>query len=337
MTYAAPRFEHLRHLSDALGLHEHALLSEPRPEHGYCLDDVARALVVVCRTTGRDGAQLDLVEQYLSFVLAAQQPDGAVVNRRSVSGDWNGDPSLEDCWGRSLWGLGAVVSGTAEQETRDRALAAFETGAAARSPYLRAMAYAGIGAAEVLAVMPEHAGARTLLRDAADRVCVPGPDPRWPEARLEYANALLPEVLIAAGALLDDAVALERGLAMLTWLLASETSEVGHLSVTPVGGRELDERAPGGDQQPIEVAALADACARAHGITGDQRWADATMLAASWFFGSNDSGVRMIDLVSGGGWDGLEAGGRNENQGAESTLAVISTLQQARRVFLSRV
>ncbi len=40
----------------------------------------------------------------------------------------------------------------------------------------------------------------------------------------------------------------------------------------------------------------------------------------------------MIDPVSGGGHDGLEAGGRNENQGAESTLAMMSTLQQASRL-----
>jgi hypothetical protein len=35
--------------------------------------------------------------------------------------------------------------------------------------------------------------------------------------------------------------------------------------------------------------------------------------------------------VSGGGYDGLERLGRNENQGAESTLALLSTFQLARR------
>jgi len=41
--------------------------------------------------------------------------------------------------------------------------------------------------------------------------------------------------------------------------------------------------------------------------------------------------------VSGGGHDGLEAGGRNENQGAESTLAMLSTLQQASRLGVPTV
>jgi len=35
----------------------------------------------------------------------------------------------------------------------------------------------------------------------------------------------------------------------------------------------------------------------------------------------------LYDPVSGDGCDGLERFGRNENQGAESTLAALSTLQ----------
>jgi hypothetical protein len=42
----------------------------------------------------------------------------------------------------------------------------------------------------------------------------------------------------------------------------------------------------------------------------------------------------MYDEVSGGGFDGLESHGVNINQGAESTLALVSTMQRARS-FLS--
>ena len=40
----------------------------------------------------------------------------------------------------------------------------------------------------------------------------------------------------------------------------------------------------------------------------------------------------MYDPVSGGGYDGLEPDGPNLNQGAESTLAMLSTLQHAQRL-----
>jgi hypothetical protein len=46
----------------------------------------------------------------------------------------------------------------------------------------------------------------------------------------------------------------------------------------------------------------------------------------------HDQGTPLYDLLSGGGYDGLERRGRNENQGAESTLAALSTLQQRRRL-----
>ena len=55
-------------------------------------------------------------------------------------------------------------------------------------------------------------------------------------------------------------------------------------------------------------------------------------LAWRWFLGENDTMTVMFDPVTGGGYDGLERAGRNDNQGAESTLAMLSTAQQARRV-----
>jgi hypothetical protein len=54
------------------------------------------------------------------------------------------------------------------------------------------------------------------------------------------------------------------------------------------------------------------------------------LAAAAWFEGANDVGVRMYDPHSGGGYDGLTPDGPNTNQGAESTLAYISTMQRAR-------
>jgi hypothetical protein len=46
----------------------------------------------------------------------------------------------------------------------------------------------------------------------------------------------------------------------------------------------------------------------------------------------SDRGTLMWDPATGGAYDGLTQHGANINQGAESTLALISTLQQARRV-----
>ena len=324
----APIYTHLRRLTDAGGLYEHAEGITPRREHGYCLDDVARALVVVCRA--EDAPELDdLREQYLTFVLAAQEPDGRFHNRRRSDLTWPDTASVEDCWGRALWGLGTAVART--PHLREQALAGFEAGAVLRSPHRRAMAFAALGAAEVLAVLPRHREARALMTAVAVAVGRPPADKAWtcPEPRLSYANAVLPEALLAAGAALDSPSLVADGLGLLRWLLDGQTRR-GHLSVVPAGGRGPGEIGPAFDQQPIEVAALADACARAHLIAGRQLWAQGTELAAAWFLGVNDSGTPLHDPATGGGFDGLEPAGRNENQGAESTLALLSTLQQAR-------
>jgi hypothetical protein len=323
----APVFTHLRRLTDAGGLYEHAAGIVPRREHGYCVDDVARALLVVCR---EPAAELDdLREQYLSFVLAAQVVDGRFHNRRSTDLSWPDRPSVEDCWGRALWGLGTAVARA--PQLGERASRAFDRGAALRSPHRRAMAFAALGAAEVLDVVPRHAGALALITAAAMSIGRPGPDRAWPwpEPRLSYANAALPDALLAAGVALDAPALVADGLDLLGWLLDEQTRD-GHLSVVPVGGRGPGEAGPGFDQQPIEVAALADACARAHLITGAARWAEGIDLTELWFRGVNDTGAGMHDPWDGGGCDGLQRSGRNENQGAESTLALLSTLQQAR-------
>ncbi len=48
-TTPQPRFDHLLAMTDDRGTFEHAELADPRREHGYCTDDMARVLVVCTR------------------------------------------------------------------------------------------------------------------------------------------------------------------------------------------------------------------------------------------------------------------------------------------------
>ena len=187
-----------------------------------------------------------------------------------------------------------------------------------------------------LAANPTHWPSRSLLHDTVAAIgSVPSGRWRWPEPRLAYANATLAEAAIAAGAALERDAVLERGLAMLAWLLELET-QCGHLSLTGVGGRGPGDVGPQFDQQPIEAAALADACWRAYTLTGDAQWTRGIEAAAAWFSGDNDTGMRMRDDRSGGAFDGLRPDGVNLNQGAESTLALISTMQRAQSLAALR-
>jgi hypothetical protein len=328
-----PTFEHVLRLTDEHGMFEHADGVIPRYDGGYCLDDVARALIVVCRQRPPTSDVDNLARGYLSFVIRAQAPDGRCHNRLNPQGRWEDRPDTGDWWGRAVWALGTAAA-RGPRSIRSAAAARFELSAARRSPFLRSMAFAVLGAAEVLAQSPRNGRARSLMADYIDLL---GPTSTqnawpWPERRLTYANAAIAEALIAAGAALGDGRLVADGLALLDWLLAMETSS-GHLSVTPVGGWGLGETRATFDQQPIEAAALADACARALALTGEPRWASGLGRSIRWFLGDNAGGVILYDPDSGGGFDALTSTGRNTNQGAESTLAMLATMQHGQRAL----
>lgn len=329
-----PCYDHLVAMSDELGLFEHAKYDAPRRDHGYCVDDVARALLVAVREPEPSLDLERLTETYLRFVESAIDVDGTCHNRRDVAGEWTDDAALGDWWGRALWGLGAAAARAPRALTRKRALRACFVLAERRSPSPRAMVFAALGVAQIVLSGNDDPRLTALLRDAVTmipQVQATAPDGwAWPERALRYGNASVAEALIVAGAALGDFALIERGLAALTFLVKTETRD-GHLSVTGTRGRTVDDLGAQFDQQPIELAAIADAAARAFDVTGEPHWARTVLLAWEWFTGNNDSAVMMIDLDTGAGYDGLTAIGRNENRGAESTLAALSTQQLARR------
>lgn len=334
-------FDHLLALSTPIGTFEHAAFTEPRPEHGYCSDDVARVLVVATREPRPTRPVRELAMTACRFLAAGQDPTGRIRNRRTVDGRWHGRFGTEDCWGRAQWGFGTAARRSGDSTLRQMALAYYGHGVQQRSSWPRAMAFAALAAGEILALDPHHLPSQMLLADAATTIGRPPPEGTawaWPEPRLTYANAVLPEALLIAGDRLGRAELVDDGLRMLAWLLDRQTRD-GHLSPSPAAGDGPEERAdhnhnhnvdgPGGDQQPIEVAALADACRRAFDLTADPAWLRGVDAAVRWFLGDNDSGMAMWDPATGGGYDGLQATGVNQNQGAESTLALLSTLQLA--------
>ena len=194
------------------------------------------------------------------------------------------------------------------------------------------MAFAALGAAELLSVDPGHQAARALLADYADTVAKPNGDAAWPwpESRLTYANAVLPEAMIAAGVALDDSTLRQQGLDLLGWLVEYETAG-GHLSPTPAGGAGPDDPRPGvrsAADRGVHPSRCVRPCRRRRPsfdlarrrprrrglVHGRQRRATAHV-------GPPDRR-----------WIRRPARRRgNRNQGAESTLAVLSTLQHARR------
>jgi hypothetical protein len=91
----------------------------------------------------------------------------------------------------------------------------------------------------------------------------------------------------------------------------------------------------------VSVVRVADGCLSyssrvIEGLDPASIWPDGLGATADWFMGVNDPQQLMWDPETGGEFDGLHAIGVNRNQGAEPTLAVLSTLQHARRFSVVR-
>jgi hypothetical protein len=326
--HPSPNTHHLEILTGQLGLYEHALLDRPRRSCGYTTDDNARALVVL-RHIRPDHPGM---RRYLEFVLAGRVP-GGWHNRMSPFGVWVDARGSDDAHGRALWGLGSALA----TEDPRRVFPVLTSGLDLDSPYPRSNAYAVLGAVAALEAWPAAPKVEAFLQRTARRL----PRPRrgawkWPEPRLTYDNARIPEALLAAGATLGDESMVAEGLDLLEWLIETETGADG-FSFTPVGGRGQGESGPAFDQQPIEAWGMADACLRAITVEGGSRWDIGLTDAAAWFLGRNDSGAILYDGSTGAGYDGLEATGVNLNRGAESTLAALGALQAGHRLVRAPV
>ena len=329
-------FGHLRAMTDRLGLWEHAEMSTPRREHGFCTDDNARALIVVSRDGSPFGGMTDLAATYLGFVLDSRNESGGFHNRRAADGAWLDEVGSDDSQGRAWWALGTAARLAPLAWMRRAASEAFDGCGAFASPHLRANAYATLGAAEMIHANPGHGAARELLENASGVIAAAARERiPWPEARLTYANARLPDALLAAGMALGDDHLTGIGIRLLEWLVDAETDD-RVFSFTAAGGWELGElRQPRFDQQPIEAWAMVDACHRAWSATGDDIWRVRLLAAAQWFMGRNDTGMVLYDAATGATGDGLMEGAVNQNRGAESTLAGLASLQLGARVRVS--
>ena len=334
MKLPPPNFHHLQRLSDDTGLIEHAWFELPRRYCGYTVDDVARGLLVLCREPQAETMPrlVTLAETYLDFLYDALR-NGRFRNRMSYAREWTDTVQSDDAHGRALWALGTAAHCAPSAVMKRTAMRLFEAASRFDTTYPRANAYAVLGAAELYQTDSQNAHAITLLEQWSTRLprLLDSQQWPWPEPRLSYDNARIPQSLLVAGALTHNASMVEQGLALLQWLVKVEMRGV-HFSFTPTRGWRLGESRPGFDQQPLEAAAMVDACVDAFRITGDTAWADLGMTAARWFLGANDKNLNLYDDRTGGCFDGLTADGVNENQGAESTVACIAALQQARRI-----
>ncbi|MCF8707220.1 glycosyltransferase family 4 protein [Rhizorhapis sp. SPR117] len=336
---AAPRLEYLEpdlaaviRMTDATGMLQHSIYSVPNREHGYCLDDNARALILMSQMPGMSEGERDaLTSIYASFIQHAWNPErGRFRNFMRFDRSWVEEEGSEDSFGRAIWSIGVTARDASAGKHCDWAATLFDQ-VAGHSHELgspRAQAFAMLGAAAMQDAHPGHGLSKRLLEQFGEQLLSllhvsRRPDWAWFEAVLAYDNARLSETLLRAGKSLGRADFMDCGLATLEWIVEQQTAPEGHFRAigTDSFGREYLPPLPF-DQQPLEAHATIDACAAAFMVTGNRRWRHEAEKAYYWFLGRNDLDLPLNSREDGGCFDGLMPTGVNRNQGAESILAL---------------
>jgi glycosyltransferase involved in cell wall biosynthesis len=328
----APDFAAVERMSDSTGMLQHSIYSIPDRRHGYCIDDNARALILMSAMPDLDDVTRDKwATIYASFVQYAWNPDARRFrNFMRFDRSWCEDVGSEDSNGRTLWALGVTARDAQMGKHRDWATALFDSTAslALELESLRAQGFAMLGAAAMLEAKPGHRLSLEILRKFPDihlalLAEARRPEWQWFEIVLAYDNARLPQALIRAGQALGRQDLIDCGLSTLDWIVGKQTSPEGRFRA--VGsesfGRPYAEPLQF-DQQPLEAQATVDACTAAFDATGDRRWYEEAQRAYGWFLGANDLDLPLASVNDGGCFDGLMPTGLNRNQGAESILAL---------------
>ena len=331
--------KHLRLMTDDTGLLQHAKFTVPNRSHGYCVDDNARALIVVtlAHDLNRTDASLaDLSAVYLSFLDDAFNRDtGRFRNFMSYRREWLEEIGSEDSHGRALWALGVMAgwglsSGQVAVATKlfKNALPELDTFGDSR-----AIAFPILGIQAYLRCNDDDQQAWELLQTLGDRLnsqfmqYATG-DWNWHEDQLTYDNARLPQALMACGRAIQNDDMVSRGIGVLEWLRDVQLdSSAGWFA--PVGNQGWFAKSGTKtqyDQQPLEAAAMIGACMEAYECTQGEEWIQLATTCFEWYLGKNDQQSKLYDHASGGCRDGLQQDGVNENQGAESTLSHLLSL-----------
>ena len=330
-----PSLAHLERMTDHVGLLQHAVMDAPNFQEGYCIDDNARALMLVTQFAehglhDEDCARLESL--YAEFVQSAWNPTvGRFRNFMSFGGAWLEAQGSEDSHGRTLAALARACVFGSTSDRRAWAESLFHKAAPAAD--LLAAPRACAHALNALTFYDRHLPGRRDVRRRIERlanrlqrrlVAAASSDWRWFEDSLSYENAILPTALINAGVCLEKRVMLDNAIDSLEWLARMQATEDGWFRPVGTGSFGCAKRIPSHfDQQPIEAYAMIAAYEAARAATGDRRWIGAAETVFKWFDGWNDIGLPVYDAETGACHDGVHQDRLNANKGAESCLCAL--------------
>ncbi|MDP2422730.1 MAG: glycosyltransferase family 4 protein, partial [Bacteroidales bacterium] len=305
---------HIKRLTDDTGIIQHAKFGIPNLKEGYCLDDNARALLMVLMAyrQKKDSLALELSPIYLSYIHYMQNKDGTFRNFLSFNRNFLDEMGSEDSFGRTIWALGYLL-GNAPND------AYYQTGKLVffdASPNfeklqsIRGIANSMIGISYYLRSNPFDDSMTERLRNLAYKLIKhyeenSSPDWKWFEPLLAYDNGILPLALLHSAEILNDDKITEIALETMNFLTGI-TLKDGYLSVIGNGKwyKKDGERSMFA-QQPVDALAMVLMYHQAFHLTKDKECLTKLFASFMWFLGENDLRMNLFDFETKGCCDGF--------------------------------
>ncbi|RZL50161.1 MAG: glycosyltransferase [Pedobacter sp.] len=330
-----PEFDlsYVKRLTDDTGIFQHAKFGVPNRKEGYCIDDNSRALIMALMAyqENKDPDALNLMPIYLSYIHDLQLDNGNFRNFTSFSRQFLDEEGSDDSFGRTVWSLGYLIN-----EAPNRSYAEFGYELFYKSvqhfknlTHLRGICNTITGISYYLKTHPYDERILNELNMLTTKLIssyktTKGDDWHWFEDHLTYDNAIFPLALFHAAEITGNEEVMSIAHESLAYL---EKITFSLSTVNPVGNNGWHVRGndttPMYDQQAIEIMAMVLMYHQAYIVTRESEYMKKMFTSYLWFLGENSLRIPLYDSETKGCADGLQSGGVNRNQGAESTLAYL--------------
>jgi glycosyltransferase involved in cell wall biosynthesis len=341
--------DHIKKLTTSFGMIQFSTINQPDINSGYTLDDNARAMVAMCQhfEVTKNAADLEYISIYFNFIKYCMQPQGDFLNyvdQYQQFTNQNNTTNLSDSNGRAIWALGYLISisdlippdlTNAAQTTLSSALLNVD-----KIHSTRAMAFIikGVYYSHTKNKLEQNV---VLIKKLANRLVQmyrheSDKNWHWFESYFTYGNSILPEALLCAWLVTQDAVYKETAKSSFDFLLSKIFKEDCIHVVSNKGwlykGNESLPIALGGEQ-PIDVAYTILALSKFNDVFKEEAYLHQMEIAFSWFLGNNHLQQIIYNPCTGGCYDGLEDTYINLNQGAESTVSYLMARLTIKKTF----
>ncbi len=326
---------YLIHLTDTVGIMQHAYHTIPNRKFGYSTDDNARALIVLSQLQQekKDRRIADLIKIYVGFLQFAQETGGKFHTFLNFHRNWDDKAEITDAYGKTMWALGLFVyTNTDSHFTQPmNTLFAGSLEHINRIADVRNAAYTILGlyyyilayGSRTEAALQAFSYMKKLADFLLDRYqMTQETDWHWFENEITYDNFRLPQALFAAYIITNNKRYKDVAQATLTFITDCNFDPkrqyfdfIGQNGWYKKGGKKENY-----DQQPLEAAGAVDAYLFAANALKKKHFAKKASLAFEWFFGKNRNHRSLYDADTKGVHDGLNLRGLNQNEGAESVV-----------------